>query len=66
MACDICGVRGTEMRDLRDVYKTDRVHQVCPECEKALNDQLSKQRSVTHNILVDWMKRFIGKRKPQR
>ncbi len=63
MACDICGAKDKALVSLRDSYKTAEVQQVCPDCEKELNTQLRKIHSITSNILVVWMKRFIGERR---
>ena len=62
MACDICGKKGGQLNDLITAYKTDEVQQVCDDCERDLNEHLGKLRSVTHNILVSWMKRFISEK----
>jgi ribosome-binding protein aMBF1 (putative translation factor) len=65
MACDICGKTGTHLVDLTNTYKTAEIQQVCPDCEKVLNKHVAKLRSVTGNILVDWMRTFIRVRKQQ-
>jgi hypothetical protein len=66
MACDICSKTGTELTELNSIYKTTDVQHICPSCEKALTKQVSKLRSVTHNILIGWMKSFIRVRKEAR
>lgn len=58
MACDICRANDKELSSLRDCYQTKDVKQVCPDCLKEINRQLSNVRSVTHNLLVSLMKRF--------
>lgn len=64
MACDICGNNSGPLIDLRDVYKTEEVKQICGACERVVNKHLTKVQGVTHNILVSLMKRFIlGRRK---
>lgn len=47
MACDTCGKNNSPLVDLRDAYRTDAVKQVCPACEKIINDQLWKVRGVS-------------------
>lgn len=63
MACDICGKTGTSLNDLLTVYQVDGIKAVCPECEKVLNDRLSKLRRLTTSICTEWFKRFIRIRK---
>lgn len=59
MACDICGKNTNPLADLLDVYQTEEIRQVCRDCEKAINRQLSKVRAVTHNIFVDLARRAM-------
>lgn len=59
MACDICGDNTRPLHDLRSVYQTAEVKQVCGGCEAAINKRLSRARAVTHNILVDLVKQAI-------
>lgn len=59
MACDICGNNKESLADLRAIYQTDKVKQVCPACEKVLNKELSKLQSVVSNIQRGWFKNFI-------
>jgi hypothetical protein len=63
MACDLCGKRGTHLAPLLSIYKTDDVQEICPECEKVVNKQLSKIQSMTTKIIITLMKRFLGERK---
>lgn len=60
MACDTCGKTGVPLVQLLDAYKTTDIGDVCHDCESVINKHLGKLRSVTHNILVDWMKRFMA------
>ena len=59
MACDLCGKRGCHLVDLRDVYQTPEVQQVCFECEETINAQLRKVQNVAAKITFDAVKRFI-------
>lgn len=63
MACDICGKTGNTHINLREIYQTDYIKSVCPDCEQVINKRLNKVRSVTQNILVDLMKRSWAKRR---
>jgi hypothetical protein len=60
MACDICGNNKKSLIDLREIYQTDKVKQVCPSCEGILNKQLSKIQLATTNIQIGWFKNFIS------
>lgn len=60
MACDICGNNKESLVDLRTIYQSDKVKQVCPSCEKVLNTQLSKIQSAATNIQIGWFKNFIS------
>ncbi len=42
MACDICGKVGTSLTPLHGIYQTDDIKDICPDCEKIVNAQLSK------------------------
>ena len=65
MACDMCGKKGCELVKLRDCYQTDDVKDVCTDCCTVIDKHLSKLRMVTHNILVDTLRRFIGIRRKE-
>ena len=59
MACDICGSNEKPLVDLRDEYKTESVKQICPGCEKTINEHLWKIRAVTARMSESLLKRFI-------
>lgn len=59
MACDLCAARGTRLIDLLSDYATDDVKQICPACEKVVNDHLWKVRAVTANMNKSLLRRFI-------
>lgn len=59
MACDICSKTGTALVDLRDIYKTEKIQAICPECEKAVNDHLSKLQGWTSTLLCRLLKKFM-------
>ena len=59
MACDICSGNEKSLVDLRDEYKTENVRQICPSCEKVINDHLWKIRAVTTKINQSLLKRFM-------
>jgi hypothetical protein len=66
MACDVCKKVGTPLIELRDVYKTESIQAVCPECEAVINKHLSKVQDMTVKMLIDLMKRFIQARADKR
>lgn len=59
MACDICGRNDKELTDLLEGYRTENIKQLCPSCEKIINDHLWKIRAVTMNINRSLLKRFM-------
>ena len=61
MACDICGKVGTRLVDLHKEYQTTEIKQICPECEKVVNDTLWKIRAVTMKMNTSLIVRFMNK-----
>jgi hypothetical protein len=59
MACDTCGRTGTPLVDLLSIYQTDKVKQVCRECETVINRQLWNAQDVTGKIQRSLMTRFL-------
>lgn len=59
MACDTCGKIGTRLTELREIYKTEKVADICPECEEVINRQLRKVQSVMADVQKGLMRRFI-------
>jgi len=59
MACDICGVKGRELIPLLDSYRTPEIQDVCPACEKIINNKLKKVQHATAMITFSLMKRFM-------
>lgn len=59
MACDLCGKTGTHLTDLRDIYKSDSIQAICPDCEATINKQLRKIQNVTTDIQISLFKRFM-------
>lgn len=65
MACDICGKNDETLEDLREIYATKEIRQVCSGCQKIIDKQLSKVRAVTHNILRELVRRFVRNMKQE-
>ena len=59
MACDICKCNTKSLVDLREIYQTDAVKQVCPDCEKVLNTELNKIQVAAGKIQRGWFKNRI-------
>ena len=59
MACDICKNNTKSLFDLREIYQTEEVRQVCPDCNKVLDKELSKIQSAVANIQCGWFKNRI-------
>lgn len=65
MACDICGGNHCPLEELLPNYQSDTIKQICPTCLKVVNRHQSKLRTITHNILANWLKLFMAERKNQ-
>lgn len=61
--CDICGQSDQYLTELRDIYKTDGVVDLCEDCAKILNKRLDQIRSLLADVRVNWFKRFISQLK---
>ena len=59
MACDICGKVGVPLNPLRDIYQTKDIHDMCNDCEKVINKQLSVLQSSTAKTQQALLKRFM-------
>ena len=59
MACDICKNNTKSLVDLREIYQSDEVKQVCPDCEKVLNTELNKIQVAAGKIQRGWFKNRI-------
>ena len=59
MACDICKNNTKSLVDLREIYQSEEVRQVCPDCEKVLNVELSKIQVAAGKIQRGWFKNRI-------
>lgn len=59
MSCDVCGCRSEKLIPLRDIYQTEEIKELCPDCEKIVNKKLSALQSAVSQIQRGWMKRFM-------
>ncbi|MGN8004320.1 hypothetical protein ACTJKQ_14150 [Acidovorax sp. 22279] len=66
MACDICGKTGTPLRDLREIYQTDQIKVMCPDCEKVVNKQLRSIQDMTTRMQKALLKLFMAERKAKK
>ena len=57
--CDICHKRSPYVHELLNIYKTDEIEDVCDDCNKIINKQLSKIKSVTAKITIDLFKNYM-------
>lgn len=60
MACDTCGVTGKPLTDLMSIYQTDKVKQVCRDCENVINAQLWEVKKVALNVQCSLLQRFLN------
>lgn len=58
--CDTCGKESDDLQTLRESYRTKDVKEVCPDCEKIINDQLYKVRRLQSKMTFSLMQRFIN------
>jgi hypothetical protein len=63
MACDICNKKGVYLDDLHDWYQTDDIKQVCGDCTKDLNRQISKIKVMNQGFLERLIKRYMANKK---
>ena len=61
--CDICGKKDVHLTDLRDIYRTDLIAELCPDCEYDANQQLSKLQTAVMKIQIGWLKRWLTNRR---
>ncbi len=59
MRCDICGKRTQDLTALLSIYKTDEIEDICHDCQKEVNDQLSKLQRITFRMNEHWLKKFM-------
>lgn len=59
MSCDICGKTGTYLLDVRDVFQTEHIKVICPDCDKAVTKRTNKILEWALNIRVQLTKRFM-------
>lgn len=65
MSCDICGKNDKPLVDLFDQYQTTDIKQICPECERIVNQKKSKLLTFVLRMHNDLLKRFMGERRAQ-
>ena len=57
--CDICHKTAPYVNELLDCYKTDKIEDVCPDCDGIINVQLRKIKSVTTRMTINLFKSYI-------
>lgn len=57
--CDLCGKEAALLTDLRDIYKTELIAEVCIDCESEANKHLRKLQAAVGKIQRGWMKRWL-------
>ena len=57
--CDICHKTAPYVNELLDCYKTDKIEDVCPDCDRIINVQLRKIKSVTTRMTINLFKSYM-------
>ena len=63
MACDICGNNSKPLTDLREIYQTSEIKQICTDCEKVVNKKNSELLTFVLKLRSSWLKKFMEERK---
>lgn len=63
MSCDICGSKDKPLEALRDIYQTDDIKSVCPDCLTIANKELAKLNSWTYRVRNVLLKRVLAQRR---
>lgn len=65
MSCDICGKTGTYLYDVREVFQTERIKVMCPDCDKVVTKRTNKILEWALNVRVQLTKRFMIEQREQ-
>ena len=63
MACDICGNNSKPLTDLREIYQTREIKQICTDCETVVNKKNSELLTFVLKLRSSWLKKFMEERK---
>ena len=63
MACDICGNNSKRLTDLREIYQTSEIKQICTDCETVVNKKNSELLTFVLKLRSSWLKKFMEERK---
>ena len=63
MACDICGNNSKPLTDLREIYQTSEIKQICTDCEAVVNKKNSELLTFVLKLRSSWLKKFMEERK---
>ena len=58
--CDTCLKRTDDLYPLLECYKTDEIQDICYECNKVINKQLWKVKSLTSRMTTELLKLFMA------
>ena len=59
MACDICGKSNKPLKDIKDIYRTETIQQICPDCMQFVNAKLSDIQTLVFKKQCGWLKEFM-------
>jgi len=57
--CDVCGTETDVLTALKEQYATKVIKDICPVCNRLINDQLYKIRELMRKQETTLLKRFI-------
>ena len=63
MACDICGNNSKPLTDLREIYQTREIKQICTDCETVVNKKNSELLTFVLKLRSSWLKKYMEERK---
>ncbi|WP_043062340.1 hypothetical protein [Brucella anthropi] len=57
--CDICNEHSAYVNEVREIYRTDDIRDICSDCEKIVNKQLRKIQTAHGSAQQSLLKRFM-------
>lgn len=58
--CDICNGHSAYVNEVRAIYRTDAIRDICSDCEKIVNKQLGRIQESHGKAQRSLLKRFMA------